>query len=73
MTNQKSQQAKRQKLLDALLAGDCLSKLEILRRFRLWNSGAAISQFRKDGWNIETTMSEKRGERFAIYSIPKEV
>lgn len=61
------QKAKRQKFLAALLAGDRLSKQDILKRFRLWNGGGAVCEFRKEGWDIKTEMVERRGERYAIY------
>jgi hypothetical protein len=61
------QKTKRTKLLEALLAGDRLSKQDILKRFHLWNGGGAIYVFRQEGWNIQTEMVERHGEKFAEY------
>lgn len=61
--------AKREKLLTALQNGRRLSKQDILRLFGIWNSGDAIHKFRQAGMNIKTEMVEKKGERFALYSL----
>jgi len=63
------QKAKRRKLLDALVAGDRLSKQDILKKFKLWNGGGAVHVFRKEGWPIQTEMTERHGEKFAVYYL----
>ena len=63
--------AKREKLLVALQNGKRLSKQDILRMFGIWNSGDAILKLRRAGVEIKTTMVERAGERFALYSLEK--
>jgi hypothetical protein len=62
----------RDKILSALLSGDRLSKLDMLTRFGVWNSGNVIFQLRREGYeNIKTDMVTRRGKTFAEYFLEK--
>lgn len=59
----------KQQILESLQEGFHLSKLQILQRFKIWNSGHIIYKLRKEGYAIKTTMirNELSGKYFATY------
>jgi len=59
----------KQQILEALQEGFHLSKLQMLQRFKVWNSGHVIFKLRKEGHDIKTTMvrNELSGKYFATY------
>ena len=64
---------KRRRLLKLLKAGFALSKLQILNKCGLLNSGDAIMCLRRQGNNIKTKMIKNvdTGTRFAVYFMPE--
>lgn len=62
-------QSQKQMILELLKEGYHLSKLQMLQKFKIWNSENVIFRLRKEGYNIKTTMvrNELSGKYFATY------
>jgi len=72
MNNGKTQ---KDKILAALLAGDEISTLEILKRFGCLSASGRISEIRKDGHDVMNVGGGVAGTRernvdYAVYKIP---
>lgn len=66
--------SKKKQLLELLQEGWQLSKLQILQKIGLFNSGARIEELRnKEGYDIKTRMETNKstGNSFAVYYIEK--
>jgi len=61
--------SQRDSILLALMNGERLTKVDMLRRFGCWNSGNIILILRRDGYDVQTTMKMKGTKRFASYSL----
>lgn len=68
-------EAKKKIVLDLLLQGYHLTKLQIFEKALLTNGGDTIFQLRNAGHNIKTRMEVNKStkSRFAVYFIPKEL
>jgi len=66
-------QTQKKQILDYLKTGKSITKLEALKMFSIWNSGDAIFNLRKEGYNIETTMITNGKKRFASYKLIENV
>ena len=62
-------ETQKKQILDYLKTGKSITKLEALKMFSIWNSGDAIFNLRKEGYNIETTMITNGKKRFASYKL----
>ena len=65
------QLTQKQRILDALLKKQKLSKRDMLTRFGVWNSGHIIMLLRRSGHAIKTEFKQKGVVRFAIYSLER--
>ena len=64
--------SKKENVLNYLLTGKSITKLEALQKFGCWNSGDIIFQLRNEGHKIKTTMNtDIFKKRYAIYSLIK--
>ena len=67
--------SQKQRILDYLLTGKSLTKLQILQKFGCLSAGQRISELRHDyqEWNIKTEMvwNKDKTARYARYYIPK--
>ena len=63
----------KQRILEYLKTGKEITKLEALNMFGCFNSGDAIFNLRKEGYNIETTMITNGKKRFASYKLIENV
>jgi len=66
-------ETQKKQILDYLKTGKSITKLEALKMFSIWNSGDAIFNLRKEGYNIETTMITNGKKRFASYKLIENV
>jgi len=66
-------QTQKQRILEYLKTGKEITKLEALNMLGCFNSGDAIFNLRKDGYNIETTMITNGKKRFASYKLIENV
>ena len=63
--------SQKQELLELLQKGYHLTKLQILHKCGIWNSGEAIRRLRNEGHAIKTRMEKHAitGKRFAVYYL----
>jgi len=60
---------KRDKLLNHLLKGGTVTKLQALRWWGLLNTGDAVHVLRNRKYDIKTEMKTRNGEEYAVYSM----
>lgn len=60
---------KRNKVLNHLLKGGTITKLQALRWYGLLNLGDAIHVLRNRKYDIKTQMKKRNGTEFAVYSL----
>jgi len=65
------QKSQREMILEALQRGESLTRRDIDRRFNCCKGPARISELKKEGHPIETTMCSENGKRFARWSLPQ--
>ena len=68
-TEDKEVLSQNRQILDHLKQGFSITPLEALRRFNCWALAQRISNLRKEGNNIKTTMVKKKNKRFASYKL----
>lgn len=56
-------------IASALQAGHAVTPLMALRRWGCFRLAARISDLKAEGWQIERTMVERDGTRFAEYRL----
>ena len=59
----------KQQILDFLLSGKSLTKLQSLMLFGIWNTGDVIYKLRNEGYIIDTEMVSENGKTFAKYQL----
>lgn len=66
-------ETQKQLILNALLKGQMLTKLDMLRRFGIMCSSQRISELRQDGYDIQHIMcrNQKTKKQFAKYFLVK--
>lgn len=62
-------ETQKQKILDFLLSGESLTKLQSLMLFGIWNTGDVIYKLRNEGHIIDTEMVSENGKTFAKYQL----
>ena len=60
---------KRDKLLNHLLKGGTVTKLQAWRWWGLLNTGDAVHVLRSRKYDIKTEMKTRNGEEYAVYSM----
>lgn len=65
--------SQKQIILEELEKGYALSKIQMLEKFGIWNSGARLSELRQLGHRIETKMITHKvtDKTFAVYYLAK--
>ena len=60
---------KREKVLNHLLKGGTITKIQALRWWGLLNLGDAIHILRKRRYDIKSVMKKRNGSEYAVYSL----
>ena len=59
--------SKREKVLNHLLKGKTITKVQALRLYGLLNLGDCVHILRKRKYDIQTTMKKRGGVEYAVY------
>ena len=57
------------KLLKHMLRGQTINGRQALTRFGIYRLSAIIHNWRKKGFNIETNMTTRAGNTYAVYTL----
>ena len=60
-----------QKLLTHLLRGRTINGKQALNQFGIYRLSAAIHNYRKRGFVIETRMIQRNGNKYGVYKLTK--
>ena len=60
-----------QKLLTHLLRGRTINGKQALHQFGIYRLSAAIHNYRKRGFTIETKMIQRNGSKYGVYKLTK--
>ena len=60
---------KRDRVLNHLLKGMGITKIQALKWYGLLNLGDCIHVLRKCGYDIKTVMKKRKGSEYAVYSL----
>jgi hypothetical protein len=63
--------SKQKQVRSALMRGDRLSGLDILKYYGAYRASSIINRLRNAGLNIKTDMVDDGNNRYAVYYIPK--
>ena len=61
--------SKRDKVLNHLLKGKSLTKIQALNKFGMLNLGDCVHVLRNRRYDIKTEMKKRNGTEFAVYSL----
>ena len=58
-----------QRLLTHLVRGRTINGMQALKQFGIYRLSAAIHNFRKRGFTIETKMVNRNGSKYGVYKL----
>ena len=70
-TYRKNGPSRSQKLLTHLVRGRTINGMQALKQFGIYRLSAAIHNFRKRGFTIETRMINRNGSKYGVYKLTK--
>ena len=69
VSGHKRHTSRAQRLLMHLVKGRTINGMQALRQFGLYRLSAAIHNFRKRGFTIETKMVQRNGNKYGVYKL----
>lgn len=60
---------KRDRVLNHLLKGKSITKIQALKWYGLLNLGDCVHVFRNRKYDIKTVMKKRKGSEYAVYSL----
>ena len=69
VSGRKRHLSRAQRLLTHLVKGKTINGMQALRQFGIYRLSAAIHNFRKRGFTIETKMVQRNGSKYGVYKL----